>query len=60
MCGMKNQNNINVVDLSFEEMRDTNGGVFFALAGLLIACFAVGYEIGRDSVERDRRLQAQQ
>ena len=54
---MKNNANYEIIELSTEEMREINGGFIglaLALAGVLIAGFMAGYEIGKDAAARDK------
>lgn len=43
-----------LIELNNEEMRAVDGGFVVALAGLLIAGFALGFEIGKSAAERAR------
>ena len=42
-------------EISSKELRQINGGFLIAFAGLLIAGFALGYEIGKSAAERTRQ-----
>jgi len=53
---MKDVKLIGAVELSKKEMREINGGLFLEIC---ISLFAIGYMIGKDAAERDRRLQSQ-
>jgi len=53
---MKNIDAIEAIELSEKDMLEINGGVFIEI---VIALFALGYMIGKDAAERDRRLQSQ-
>lgn len=53
---MKNIESIGIIELSEKEMLEINGGIFIEI---VISLFAIGYMIGKDAAERDRRLQSQ-
>jgi hypothetical protein len=44
--------NFKTTELSFEEMKNTNGGLVIELIGLYCALFAIGYQMGKDAKER--------
>jgi len=51
---MENSNNNIMEELSSKELQSINGGFLIAFAGLLIAGFALGYQIGKSAAERAR------
>jgi len=52
---MKKNINETLKELSTKELKNINGGFLIAFAGLLIAGFALGYEIGKSAAERARQ-----
>jgi len=53
---MKNIQNAFTTELSENEMKEINGGIFVEL---LIAGIMFGYMVGNEAAERDRRLHSQ-
>ncbi|MFC0186506.1 hypothetical protein SAMN04515674_106149 [Pseudarcicella hirudinis] len=50
-----NLENLGVLELNANEMKEQNGGLWIELAGLALAVVAFCYSVGKDAAESDRR-----